>query len=445
MQKTFFDMNFENTVEDNAPLAVRMRPRTLDDFVGQQQIIGKGKLLYRLIMADKLSSVVFYGPPGTGKTTLAQIIAKHTKAAFFELNAVTSGKKEIVEVLDKAKDNLGIYGRKTILFIDEIHRFNKAQQDALLPSVEQGLVTLIGATTENPYFEINSPLLSRSTVFEFKKLSVEDIISLLRRAITNVEYGYGRMKVSVEEDALLHLTNASGGDVRKALGALELGVLTADKDESGTIHIDLETAQECIQVRAIQYDKKGDNHYDTISAFIKSLRGSDPDAALFWLAKMLGAGEDPKFIARRLVISASEDVGNANPMALLVATAAARAVEMIGLPEARINLAQAATYIAASPKSNASYIGLDAAAQAVRHQSDGEVPMHLRDSHYSGSEKLGRGINYKYPHDYPGHYTPQQYLPTDLLGTHFYNPTDLGDEARIRAYLESLDDSHHEN
>lgn len=435
MQKSFFDMNFDNHAEDNAPLALRMRPQTLDEFVGQTHIIGRGKLLYRLIAADKLSSVVFYGPPGTGKTTLAQIIAKSTKAAFFELNAVTSGKKEITEVLQKARDNLGMYNRKSILFIDEIHRFNKAQQDALLPSVEQGLVVLIGATTENPYFEINSPLLSRSTIFEFHHLEEDDILKLLKRAITDKERGYGRMKVAASEEALRHLTTVANGDVRKAMNALELGILTADKDSDGILQFDLETAQECIQVRAVQYDRKGDNHYDTISAFIKSLRGSDPDAALFWLAKMLEAGEDPKFIARRLVISASEDIGNAQPMALLVAAAAARAVEMIGLPEARINLAQATAYLASSPKSNASIVGIDRAQEAVKNQSRGEVPMHLRDAHYPGSEKLGRGRAYAYPHDFPNNYVDQQYLPEDIAQARFYEPTNNGEEAAITEYL----------
>ena len=369
---------------------------------------------------------------------LAKIIAHRTQAAFYELNAVTSGKKEITEILDKAKDNLGIYNRKSILFIDEIHRFNKAQQDALLPSVEGGLVVLIGATTENPYFEINSPLLSRSTIFEFKTLTDDEIKGLLRRAVSDKKKGYGSMKVKVDEEALDHLTAVSNGDVRRALNALELGILTKEKDDQGYIHIDLETAQECIQKKAVQYDKKGDNHYDTISAFIKSIRGSDPDAALYWLAKMLEAGEDPKFIARRIVISASEDIGNAEPMALMVATAAARAVEMIGLPEARINLAQAVTFLASAPKSNASYAGLDAAASAVRHQSNSEVPGHLRDSHYPGSEKLGRGLNYVYPHSHPGNYYPQQYLPDDLTGTRFYEPTENGYERKIKDRLEHL-------
>ncbi|MEG0508074.1 MAG: replication-associated recombination protein A [Eubacterium sp.] len=448
MQASFFDINFENQAGGNAPLAVRMRPESLDEFMGQTHIIGKGKLLYRLIMADKLSSVVFYGPPGTGKTTLAKIIANHTKAAFYELNAVTSGKKEITEVLEKAKQNLGVYNRKSILFIDEIHRFNKAQQDALLPSVERGLIVLIGATTENPYFEINSPLLSRSTVFEFKNLSNDAIKELLKRAVGDKKRGYGYLKTQVDEEAYEHLTSVSNGDVRRALNALELGVLTKEKNEEGIIHIDLETAQECIQKKAIQYDKKGDNHYDTISAFIKSIRGSDPDAALYWLAKMLEAGEDPKFIARRIVISASEDIGNAEPMGIVVATAAARAVEMIGLPEARINLAQAVAFLASAPKSNASYVGIDGAMQAVRHESNSEIPMHLRDTHYSGSEKLGRGVTYQYPHSYPGNYISQQYLPTDLVGQTFYDPTENGYEKQIKIYLDALkkkDDPHQNN
>ena len=441
MQTSFFDINYETQANANAPLAVRMRPETLDEFYGQEHIIGKGRLLTRLIEADRLSSVVFYGPPGTGKTTLAKIIAHHTKAAFYELNAVTSGKKEITEILDEAKQNLAVYNRKSILFIDEIHRFNKAQQDALLPSVEAGLVILVGATTENPYFEINSPLLSRSTIFEFKPLTREEVRNILLRAVTDTKKGLGAMKVRVDEDAIAHLIDVSGGDVRRALNALELGVLTKDKEQDGSIHIDLATAQECIQKKAVQYDKKGDNHYDTISAFIKSIRGSDPDAALFWLAKMLEAGEDPKFIARRMVIAASEDISNAEPMALLVAVAAAKAVEMIGLPEARINLAQAVTFLAAAPKSNASYMGLEAAAQAVRQGADHTVPNHLRDSHYPGSDKLGHGQGYIYPHNYPGNYYPQQYLPDALTGVTFYRPTDNGYEKRIKARLDALKDN----
>lgn len=435
MQESFFNRNYEGQLADNAPLAVKMRPRTLDEFVGQEHIIARGKLLYRLIQADKLSSVVFYGPPGTGKTSLAKIIANHTHAVFYELNAVTSGKKEITEVLEKAKDNLGVYNKKSILFIDEIHRFNKAQQDALLPSVEKGLVTLIGATTENPYFEINSPLLSRSTIFEFRKLTENDIRTVIEAAITDRERGYGVMKIKCDDDAIDHLASVSNGDVRRALNALELGILTVDKDADGLIHIDIKTAQECIQTKALQYDKKGDNHYDTISAFIKSIRGSDPDAALYWMAKMIAAGEDPKFIARRIVISASEDIGNAEPMALPVAMAAAEAVNFIGLPEARINLAQAVVFLACAPKSNASYLAVDAALEAVSHASTSSVPAHLQDTHYSGSKDLGRGVTYQYPHNFPGHYVKQQYLPDDLVGTHFYEPTEMGYEQKMKAYL----------
>ncbi|MGL4607990.1 MAG: replication-associated recombination protein A [Eubacteriaceae bacterium] len=438
MQENFFTMNYEEQIHDNAPLAVRLRPRTLEEFVGQKHIIGKGKLLYRLIEADKLSSVIFYGPPGTGKTSLAKIIANRTNAAFYELNAVTSGKKEIVEVLEKAQNNLGVYNKKSILFIDEIHRFNKAQQDALLPSVEKGVVTLIGATTENPYFEINSPLLSRSTIFEFEGLKADDIKEVILRGITDEIVGYGGMKILCDEEALNHLAEIANGDVRRALNALELGILTAEKDENGRIHIDLETAQECIQQKAVQYDKNGDNHYDTISAFIKSIRGSDPDAALYWMAKMIVAGEDPKFIARRLVISASEDVGNAEPMALVVAMAAADAVQFIGMPEARINLAQAVVFCACAPKSNASYLGVDQAIAAVKNTSTSSVPLHLQDTHYSGSEKLGRGMTYAYPHNYPGHYIKQQYLPDDLVGTSFYEPTNQGFENKIKKHLEKL-------
>ena len=435
MQESFFNQNYEGQIAGNAPLAVRMRPQTLAEFVGQQHIIGRGKLLYRLIEADKLSSVVFYGPPGTGKTSLAKIIANRTNAVFYELNAVTSGKKEITEVLDKAKNNLGVYNKKSILFIDEIHRFNKAQQDALLPSVEKGLVTLIGATTENPYFEINSPLLSRSTIFEFYNLTPDDIRDVIERAIEDRDRGYGVMKIKCDQDALDHFAEVANGDVRRALNALELGILTVDKNAAGVIHINLETAQECIQQRAVQYDKNGDNHYDTISAFIKSIRGSDPDAALYWMAKMITAGEDPKFIARRIVISASEDIGNAEPLALTVAMAAADAVQFIGMPEARINLAQAVVFLACAPKSNASYVAIDAALAAVSHASNSNVPAHLQDTHYSGSEKLGRGLTYKYPHSYPGHYVPQQYLPDDLVGTHFYEPTEMGFEQKMMEYL----------
>ena len=438
MQKSFFDLEYEKQAEESAPLASRMRPTTLDGFAGQGHIVGKGKLLSRLIAADRLTSAIFYGPPGTGKTTLAGIIAHQTKAAFHVLNAVTAGKKDIENVIAMARENIGVYRRKTILFIDEIHRFNKAQQDALLPSVEKGDIILIGATTENPYFEINPALVSRSTVFEFKRLEAEDIRQILDSALKDKEKGYGGMNVVLTDEAAEHLCSVAAGDVRKALNALELAVLTGEKNEKGEIIIDLDAATECIQTKALQYDKKGDNHYDTISAFIKSIRGSDPDAALFWMAKMLDAGEDPKFIARRMVIAASEDIGNANPMGLVVAVSAARAVEMIGLPEARINLAQAVTYLAVSPKSNAAIMGIDAASEAVRHRSDGKVPAHLRDSHYRGSEALGRGVDYRYPHNYPGGYVAQQYLPDDIKDDTFYHPTDHGSEKAIAERLSRL-------
>ena len=438
MQKSFFDLEYEKQAQASAPLASRMRPVTLEDFAGQGHIVGKGKLLSRLIAADRLTSAIFYGPPGTGKTTLAGIIAHQTKADFHVLNAVTAGKKDIENVIAVARENIGVYRRKTILFIDEIHRFNKAQQDALLPSVEKGDIILIGATTENPYFEINPALVSRSTIFEFKRLEASDVRKILESALKDKEKGYGAMDVILTDDAAEHLCRVAAGDVRKALNALELAVLTGEKNERGEIVVDLDAATECIQTKALQYDKKGDNHYDTISAFIKSIRGSDPDAALFWMAKMLDAGEDPKFIARRMVIAASEDIGNANPMGLMVAVAAARAVEMIGLPEARINLAQAVTYLAASPKSNAAINGVDSALEAVRHRSDGKVPAHLRDSHYRGSEALGRGIEYRYPHNYPGGYVTQQYLPDDIKNDVFYQPTNHGSEKAIAERLSRL-------
>lgn len=443
MQGSFFDKTFKDNQAASEPLAARMRPETLAHFYGQDQIVGKGKLLTRLITADKLASVIFYGPPGSGKTTLAKIIASQTKAAFHSLNAVTSGKKEISGVIEEARQNMALYGRKTILFIDEIHRFNKAQQDALLPSVEDGLIILIGATTENPYFEINAALISRSTIFEFKSLSNAAIETILKDALTDPERGYGLMQVELTDAARKHWVSVANGDVRKALNALELAVLTADKTPDGKILINLDIAQECIQTKALQYDKSGDNHYDTISAFIKSIRGSDPDAALFWLAKMLEAGEDPKFIARRLVIAASEDIGNADPMALTLAVSAAQAVDMIGLPEARINLAQAVTYLASCPKSNAAVRGIQIATRAVKYESNGQVPPHLQDAHYAGSQAMGRGLTYRYPHDFPGHYVPQQYLPTDIDGSTFYQPTENGHEKVMKARLMRLKEIDH--
>lgn len=432
-----FDYMKEQTLENESPLASRMRPTTLEEVAGQQHIIGKDKLLYRAIKADKLGSVIFYGPPGTGKTTLAKVIANTTSARFKQLNATVAGKKDMEEVVKEAQQYLGMYGKKTILFIDEIHRFNKGQQDYLLPFVEDGTLILIGATTENPYFEVNGALISRSIVFELKPLGKEDICGLLERAVTDVEKGMGSYHAVLHEDARDFLADISGGDARAALNALELGILTTEKSEDGKIHIDLETASQCIQKRVVRYDKTGDNHYDTISAFIKSMRGSDPDAAVFYLAKMLYAGEDIKFIARRIIICAAEDVGNADPQALQVAVAAAQAVERLGMPEARIPLAQAVTYVASAPKSNAAYLAVDAALEAVRNTKT-TVPVHLQDSHYKGAGKLGHGTGYQYAHDYPNHYVEQQYLPTELKGKVFYQPTDNGYEKKIQEYFQKI-------
>ena len=441
MQASIFDMTYDRNTEQNEPLAARMRPKTLEEFCGQEQVVGQGKMLNRLIRTDRLTSAIFYGPPGTGKTTLANIIANQTKADFKILNAVTSGKKDIEAAIKQAKNNIALYNRKTILFIDEIHRFNKSQQDALLPSVEKGEIILIGATTENPYFEINSALLSRSTVFEFFPLTEKDIRQIILRAVHDQEKGLGAMHVQITDEALDHLALMANGDVRRALNALELAVLSSDKNADGVIEIDLDVAQECIQKKALDYDKTGDNHYDTISAFIKSIRGSDPDAALFWMAKMLNAGEDPKFIARQMIISASEDIGNAEPMALVVAVSAAQALDMVGLPEARINLSQAVTFLASAPKSNASNVGIQRASHAVRYDSNGQVPAHLKDAHYQGSAKLNRGTTYKFPHDYPNHYVSQQYLPTDLIDAEFYSPTSIGYEKKIKERLQRLKES----
>mgnify|MGYP001013250850 CR=1 FL=1 len=433
-----FDYMRTNTMKSEAPLASRMRPETLEEIVGQQHIIGKDKLLYRAIQADKLGSVIFYGPPGTGKTTIAKVIAHTTKAEFTQINATVAGKKDMEDVVRQAKDNLGMYGKHTILFVDEIHRFNKSQQDYLLPFVEDGTLILIGATTENPYFEVNGALLSRSIVFELKALEPADIKQLLKRALTDMEKGMGAYQAVADEDALDFLADIAGGDARNALNALELGILTTEKSEDGKIHITLEVASQCIQKKVVRYDKGGDNHYDTISAFIKSMRGSDPDAAVYYLAKMLDAGEDIKFIARRIMICASEDVGNADPQAIQVAVSAALAVERIGLPEARIILSQAATYVASAPKSNAAYVAVDEAQEAVRLKGNFTVPSHLRDCHYSGAEKLGHGDGYKYAHDYPNHYVKQQYLPDELVGQTFYHPTDIGYEKVIGDRLKRL-------
>jgi putative ATPase len=432
----------EQNQKSESPLASRLRPTTLEEVVGQQHIIGKDKLLYRAIKADKLSSIIFYGPPGTGKTTLAKVIANTTSAEFMQMNATSSGKKDMEEVIEQAKANQGMYGKKTILFIDEIHRFNKGQQDYLLPFVEDGTVILIGATTENPYFEVNGALLSRSIIFELKKLTKDDIKILLQRAVTDKEKGLGLYNAVIDEDALEFLADVSNGDARAALTAIELGILTTERSKDGQIHINIDVAGECIQKRVLSYDKMGDNHYDTISAFIKSMRGSEPDAAVYYLARMLYAGEDIRFIARRIMICASEDVGNADPMALVVATSAAQAVERIGMPEAQIILSQAVTYVASAPKSNASYCAISEAMNVVKNTKTPPIPTHLQDAHYQSAGKLGHGLGYQYAHDYPNHYVKQQYLPDGLEEQVFYRPTDLGYEQEIRKHLERLKNNH---
>ena len=433
-----FEYMRQQNMKDESPLASRLRPTTLDEVVGQQHIVGKDKLLYRAIKADKLSSIIFYGPPGTGKTTLAKVIANTTSAEFMQINATSAGKKDMEEVVAAAKNNQGMYGKKTILFIDEIHRFNKGQQDYLLPFVEDGTIILIGATTENPYYEVNPALLSRSVIFELKKLSTEDIRTLLLRAVNDTEKGMGSYHAQMDDDALEFLADMANGDARAALTAIELGILTTDRSEDGIIHITLDVASECIQKRVINYDKTGDNHYDTISAFIKSMRGSDPDAAVYYLARMLYAGEDVKFIARRIMILASEDIGNADPQALQVAVAAAQAVERLGMPEARIVLAQAVTYMASAPKSNSAINAIDKAMRVVQETKTPPVPVHLQDAHYKSAGKLGHGKGYKYAHDYKNHYVKQQYLPDGLTGEVFYEPSENGYEQQIRAYYKKI-------
>ena len=434
-----FDYMRETTKEKESPLASRLRPTTLDEVVGQQHIIGKDKLLYRAIKADKLSSVIFYGPPGTGKTTLAKVIANTTSAEFTQINATVAGKKDMEEVVNKAKELKGMYQKRTILFIDEIHRFNKGQQDYLLPFVEDGTIILIGATTENPYFEVNGALLSRSSVFELRPLSQEEVETLILRAVQDEKKGMGSYHAVIEENALHFLADLAGGDARSALNAVELGILTTPRSEDGMIHITLDVASECIQKRVVRYDKTGDNHYDTISAFIKSMRGSDPDAAVYYLAKMLYAGEDIKFIARRIMICASEDVGNADPMALNVAVSAAQAVERIGMPEAQIILSQAVLYVATAPKSNSACNAVFAAMDNVKKYKT-TVPVHLQDAHYKGSAKLGHGIGYKYAHDYPNHYVKQQYLPDEIKDAVFYEASDNGYEQTIKAHMKWIKD-----
>ena len=433
-----FDYMRANTMEKESPLASRMRPTTLDEVVGQKHIIGKDKLLYRAIKADKLGSVIFYGPRGTVKTTLAKVIANTTSARFEQINATVAGKKDMEEIVKNAKDSIGMYGQKTILFVDEIHRFNKSQQDYLLPFVEDGTITLIGATTENPYFEVNNALLSRSRIFELKPLEKQDIRELVMRAVYDTEKGMGTYSADITDEAADFLADVANGDARAALNAVELGILTTDKSDDGKIHITIDVAAECIQKRVVRYDHDGDNHYDTISAFIKSMRGSDPDAAVYYLARMLYAGEDVKFIARRIMICASEDVGNADPNALVVAVSAAQAVERIGMPESQIILSQAAAYVATAPKSNAAYMGIAKAMKTVADTRTMPVPAHLQDRHYKGAEKLGHGLGYKYAHDYPNHYVTQQYLPDGMEGMRFYEPSENGYEKKIREHMEFI-------
>ena len=432
-----FDYMREQKMEGESPLASRLRPTVLEEVVGQRHIIGEDKLLYRAIKADKLGSVIFYGPPGTGKTTLAKVIANTTSAEFTQLNATVAGKKDMEEIVKDARDRRGMYGKKTILFVDEIHRFNKGQQDYLLPFVEDGTLILIGATTENPYFEVNGALISRSLIFELKPLEKDDIKTLLKRAVYDREKGMGSFDAEIDEGALEFLADISGGDARNALNAIELGILTTKRGMDGKIRVTLDVAAECIQKRVVRYDKTGDNHYDTISAFIKSMRGSDPDAAVYYLAKMLYAGEDVKFIARRIMICASEDVGNADPMALTVAVSAAQAVERIGMPESQIILAQAASYVACAPKSNSACNAIFAAMDSVKSKKT-TVPVHLQDAHYKGSANLGHGIGYKYAHDYPNHYVEQQYLPDEVKDERFYIPSDNGYEKTIKEYFQKI-------
>ncbi len=433
-----FQMMEQKNKEKESPLAARMRPRTVEEVVGQEHILAEDKLLYRAIKADKLSSLIFYGPPGTGKTTIAKVIANTTKAEFCQINATIAGKKDMEEVVENAKQTMGGYGRKTILFIDEIHRFNKGQQDYLLPFVEDGTVVLIGATTENPYFEVNGALISRSAIFELKPLTPEAVGTLIDRALSDTERGLGSFDADITEEARAFLADQSGGDARRALNAIELAAMTTGRSEDGKIHITLDVAKECIQKRVVLFDKDGDNHYDTISAFIKSMRGSDPDAAIYYLAKMLYAGESVTFIARRMMICAAEDVGNADPQALVVATSAAQAVERVGMPEAQIILAQAVAYIATAPKSNAAVCAIGEAMEKVKETGNLPIPTHLQDAHYKGASKLGHGIGYKYAHDYKNNYVKQQYLPYELNDVQFYRPSDNGYEQKIKEHMKKI-------
>ena len=433
--ESLFDQDKKENIFKEAPLSFRMRPQTLEDYVGQTHILGSGKLLTRAIEVDRLSSLILYGPPGSGKTTLAQCISNKTKASFERINAVASNVDEIRKILASAKNRRLSTNQKTILFIDEIHRFNKAQQDVLMPDVEEGSILLIGATVFNPFFSIVGPLLSRSLIFELKPLSPEEILILLKRALTDQDKGLGQLSIEADFQALEFLAKVCEGDARRALNALEIGCLTAVKNKDGKIIFDLEAAQESIQKKQVNYDKQGDEHYDTISAFIKSMRGSDPDAALYWMAKMLYAGEDHRFIARRICICAAEDVGNADPQALVVANAALNISEFVGLPEARIPLAQAAVYIACAPKSNAAYLGIDKALDAVKTRRVQEVPPHLKDAHYPGAKKLDRGKDYKYAHNYKDHYVEQDYM---TIQETFYEPTEIGFEKEIKERLKSI-------
>jgi len=416
----------------HVPLAARMRPRTLDEFVGQDQIVGPDSYLRRAIENDELSSVILYGPAGTGKSTLAHIITQHTKGKFESYSAVTSGVADIRRVTAQAAERTRVTGQKTILFVDEIHRFNKAQQDAFLPFVEDGTIILVGSTTENPYFEINAPLVSRSRIFVFEPLTNEQVGLIVDRAASDRERGLGAMNLDLTPEAREHLINLANGDARSALNALEAAVLQAKWVEGGRRLITLEVAEDAAQRRALKYDREGDTHYDVISAYIKSLRGGDPDAALYWLARMIAAGEDPRFIARRLVIQSAEDVGNADPMALVIATAAAHAVEYVGLPEAQIPLAQATIYVACAPKSNASYTAIARAMEDVKNRVVPLVPKHLRDANYPGARQFGHGEGYQYPHDFPGYFVPQDYLPGGTKSKTYYEPSDQGYEKRLR-------------
>jgi len=430
----FDEQAAEEPLPANAPLALRMRPRSVEEFVGQEHFFGEGKLLRRLLAADRLSSVIFYGPPGTGKTALAHVLAEHTRAAFEGMNASSSNVARVRGAIERARDRQAA-DRRTVLFVDELHRFNRAQQDVLLPDVERGTLILIGATTMNPFFAINAPLLSRSQIFEFKPLAPDQIKLIIRRALADTERGLGRIPVEITDEALDFLAAICDGDARRALNALEVGVLSAAADGAGTVQYDLQVAEESIQRKAVVYDRDEDEHYDTASAFIKSMRGSDPDAALYWMAKMIEGGEDPRFIVRRVVICAAEDVGNAAPLALVLATAAMEAVQFVGMPEAQIPLAQAVTYISCAPKSNASYIALMKARKDVREGRTLPVPDHLKDAGYRGAKRLGRGKGYKYAHDHEGHWVDQDYIPTTRI---YYEPTDQGHEKVIRERLEEL-------